>query len=431
MLSFFSSSSGPLLITNTDDDRIFPLDGVVDVFQKTRRIYELLGARENLGLAMYQGGHKDTQPLRVSAFHWFERHLKGKEISEEIEETAAPKVFEPQQLKVFTEIPEDERNTAIDEYFTRRVPRRLRPPESKADWNSNRDLLKRRLTTRSFRAWPTRPEEIATVPAAGGIRDGIQLSAYDFISQDPILLRLYVVHREGLKPADLDLVVLNVMNEETWPEFLSGMGAAFPKAFEGIELPELDREAFDQEKKMHEAFKWGMAYLAPRGVGPTAWTGHEKERTQIRRRFMLLGMTQDSARVWDIRRGIQALRTVEGLAKPNLWLQSSGVMAGNTLYASLFEPKIHRLDLHRLPSSHRDGPHYLNVLRFLDIPQAAAMAAENSQLRIYAEEKKPWEYLTKVGEVLEWDKKQVQVREPVEEEPEEEEKKDSKPKPED
>ena len=49
-------------------------------------------------------------------------------------------------------------------------------------------------------------------------------------------------------------------------------------------------------------------------------------------------------------------------------------MAANTLYASLFEPDIQRLDLHDLPGSHREGPDYLNVLRFLDIPQAASTA---------------------------------------------------------
>ena len=67
----------PLLIANTDKDRIFPLDGVVDVYNKTRRIYRLLGAENHIGLAIAEGPHKDTQPLRTEAFHWFERHLKG------------------------------------------------------------------------------------------------------------------------------------------------------------------------------------------------------------------------------------------------------------------------------------------------------------------------------------------------------------------
>ena len=40
-----------------------------------------------------------------------------------------------------------------------------------------------------------------------------------------------------------------------------------------------------------------------------------------------------------------------GFGKPALWLQSQNVMAGNALYASLFEDNVARLDLHRLPAS--------------------------------------------------------------------------------
>ncbi|NOY00080.1 MAG: prolyl oligopeptidase family serine peptidase, partial [Verrucomicrobia bacterium] len=120
----------PLLITNTDNDRIFPLDGVVDVYNKTRRIYKLLGAEDKIGLAIYQGGHLDTQPLRVNAFQWFERFLKGKNISDEIADTTAPKLFKVEQLKVLDKIPSDERNTDIDEYFTVKAINRKAPTTS-------------------------------------------------------------------------------------------------------------------------------------------------------------------------------------------------------------------------------------------------------------------------------------------------------------
>ena len=38
----------PLLISNTDKDRIFPLDGVVDVYTRTRKIYDSTGPMTNL-----------------------------------------------------------------------------------------------------------------------------------------------------------------------------------------------------------------------------------------------------------------------------------------------------------------------------------------------------------------------------------------------
>ncbi|MCB1232618.1 MAG: acetylxylan esterase, partial [Verrucomicrobiae bacterium] len=135
----------PLLIANTDKDRIFPLDGVVDVYQKAHHIYEVMGAGDKIGLTLYEGGHADTQPLRVPAFHWFERFLKGKDISDEIADTTAPKLFDPKELKVLDEIPADERNTAIDEYFTRRFPRSVKPPETTQDWSANRSQWMKRL----------------------------------------------------------------------------------------------------------------------------------------------------------------------------------------------------------------------------------------------------------------------------------------------
>ena len=125
--------------------------------------------------------------------------------------------------------------------------------------------------------------------------------------------------------------LLNVLDEQTWQDFLTSPGAAFPEAFPGMELPELDEEAFEAEKGMHTSMKWGMLYLPPRGIGPTAWTTDEKESTHIRRRFALLGQTIDGMRVWDIRRAIQSLRKLDGGDEPKLWIQSSGIMGGNAI----------------------------------------------------------------------------------------------------
>ena len=44
----------PLMILNTDKDNIFPLDGVVDVYQKTRKVYEAMGAGDKIGFAIYE-----------------------------------------------------------------------------------------------------------------------------------------------------------------------------------------------------------------------------------------------------------------------------------------------------------------------------------------------------------------------------------------
>ena len=84
-----------LLISNSDKDRIFPMDGVVRIYKKAQKIYELYGAEKNLGLHITEGPHADTQELRVHAFTWFDRFLKGKK--ETIDRPALP-LFEPKDL---------------------------------------------------------------------------------------------------------------------------------------------------------------------------------------------------------------------------------------------------------------------------------------------------------------------------------------------
>lgn len=400
----------PLLISNSDKDRIFPLDGVVDVYTKTRRIYELHGALNNIGLQITEGPHKDTQELRVHAFHWFNKFLKGED---PLIETTAVKFFEPEQLKVFAELPSDETNTTIQESFTATVETPT-VPDSKQAWQRQRDGWLKALKEKSFRGWPENPSgkdgELVLKERFSAEHGSVRLSGYDFTSQQGIPLRLYVAHRAGLKPADLDLVVLNALDDKGWRDFLAMMRVGFAEQLKDQELPDPDADAFKQHEKMLKSFQWGMAYVAPRGIGPTAWSHDERKRTHVRRRFVLLGQTLDGMRVWDVRRAVQALRSVEGMKQVPLWMQGEREMAGIVLYASLFEPNVKRLDLWHLHQSHQTGPMLLNVLRFLDVPQAVAMAAEKSQIRIYQADQTGWKYPRAVAEQLGWDKKQFQVR---------------------
>src|SRR3989454_937776 len=106
----------PLLICNSDKDTIFPLDGVTRLHEKVRRIYDLYGAANNLGLLITEGPHQDTQDLQVPVFRWFNRFLKNEQSL--IEDAALP-LFTGQQLKVFDQLPEDEITSKCYDHFTR------------------------------------------------------------------------------------------------------------------------------------------------------------------------------------------------------------------------------------------------------------------------------------------------------------------------
>ncbi len=369
----------PLLISNSDKDRIFPLDGVVRLHEKVRNIYRLYGAEENLGLNITAGPHKDTQELRVHAFVWFNRFLKNDNAL--IDKPAVP-FFEAEQLKVFKELPTDEINTRIHEVFVPKSPLLLAPQSSENSVQQRRILLKT-LREKSFGGWPTQ-EEAAPLnvrPVFSAEKDGICLSAFDFTSQPHVQLRLCLAHRSELQKPNQ--VVVNILDDQEWRRWLAAMHIGFAAELKDEALPDPNEDAFTHIRKILEGNNSILAYAAPRGIGLTAWNPDERKQTHIRRRFMLLGQTLDDMRVWDVRRTVQALCEIEKQSNIPIAITGQRVMAGIVLYASLFESDIAKVDLWHLPSSHREGPVFLNVLRFMDIPQAVAMAAEHTQVRQY------------------------------------------------
>jgi len=371
----------PLLISNSDKDRIFPLDGVVRIYNKTREIYGLYDAAKNLGLNITEGPHKDTQELRIHAFVWFDRFLKGQ--TRLIDKPAVP-FFEPEQLKVFDKLPEDQVNTKIHHSF---VPAAGPPavPQSPAEWAKQCDCWITSLKQKVFRGWPTDDEAGPIQPkqTISSEKDGLSLTAYEFDSQPHVRLRLYVVAPEaGKKTRSLTLTVLD---EQLWSQLLAAMAGRFEQEPGAPNPPAADAEALAEICKALEAGR-ALAFFAPRGIGPYAWNRDERKQTQIRRRFMLLGQTLDGMRVWDVRRAVRALRSIKPLRRVPLTLQARQNMAGIALYAALFEPDVQKLNLWDPPASHHDGPILLNVLRYLDMPQAVAMAAERCDVRLFSED---------------------------------------------
>ena len=401
----------PLLISNTDRDGIFPLEGVVRTHTSVRRIYELYHATDKLALHITAGPHKDTQELRVHAFRWFNHFLKN---DDELIDKTAVKFFEPEDLKVFDELPTDEKNTTIHESFVQ-LAEPTKVPDSKKQWESTRDDWMTSLKEKAFRGWPAEEADLGMrLVFDNRHNDSFDFRAFDFTSQDGIRLRLYLAHRSGLK--DPDLVVLNVLDEQSWKEFLATMRPGFEAELKDETLPPADATGYEQTEAMFKSFNWVMAYVAPRGIGPTAWDQSTKKQTQHRRRFYLLGQSLDGMRVLDVKQAALGLKSIPGFEKTPLWIQSHRRMAGVALHASLFVPEVTRLDLHDLPSSHIEGPFLLNVRRYLDTPQVVAMAAERSRVVIFSEDEAAWEYPQAVAKKLGWDNNQLQLRRPVKEE---------------
>ncbi|MEE8452940.1 MAG: prolyl oligopeptidase family serine peptidase, partial [Thermoguttaceae bacterium] len=143
----------PLMIGNSDSDGIFPLDGVKRTYDKTRKIYELYGAADKITLNVTEGPHKDTPELRRPAFEWFNKHLKGDETP--VTDPAEP-CLEPEQLRVFKELPSDQINTEIHETFVPAAPA-PKVPETEEAWAAMRDGWMKQLKEKTFAGWPKKP----------------------------------------------------------------------------------------------------------------------------------------------------------------------------------------------------------------------------------------------------------------------------------
>lgn len=384
----------PLLISNTDSDDIFPLEGVMDIFNRTRQLYRRLGQEDKIGIHIAEGPHKDTQPLNAGAFNWLNRFLKDGDRMDLIDEPARRR-HEPRELKVFAEIPADETVTTVDEFF---VPKATPPPESLAaeEWAKQRDAWMLALGDEVFRAWPA---EISTAVPEREARviDGLRLTTVTVESQAPISLPLWMLSRDGLEPEAVGAINLHVLDAPAWEQFKEWMERGFP---ERAEAADGASDIFPQRQALLESTD-AHVFFCPRGVGPSGFDDLSKaKQTHLLRRLLLLGESLESGQVWDIRQAAAGLRGLPGLSQAPLTVHAGRAMAVNAVYASLYIPGISRLDLVEPTNSHRSGPSYLNVLRHLDVPQALAMAAERSPIRLRVDNSEPWRYPQAVAKAL-------------------------------
>ncbi len=346
----------PLLIVNTDSDTIFPLDGVQRVHAQVRRIYDRMGASNRLGLVIGPGPHQDTQDLQVPVFRWFGRHLKGEETV--VREPALKKI-DPLALRVFGNLPTDERNTRAAEWFPDGQWSREVAWEGDG-WRAVLGDLRREV----FGGWP---QEETTRPVIeepwGSEREGWRVKGGALQTQPGILAPWMAVSRvNAAPPGRVVLHVLSASEAEAW-----GAGGG-----------QVGREMWETDgRRLGPGAEWVTVGFVPRGSGPRVG-GPEMEaelrrQVQIRRRFMLLGQTLDGMRVWDIRQAVRALREAygEGIS---IQLRGKGDGAVNALLAGLFEPAVAAVEVVDMPESLRKGPDYLNLLKFGDVPWLRRMA---------------------------------------------------------
>ncbi len=359
----------PLLIANTDQDTIFPLDGVVRLQEKVRRIYELYGASARLGLVITTGPHHDTEELQVPVFRWFNRFLQGDE--RPVDGIAEPRFTGP-ELKVFDRLPADEITRRCDAEFTRLAEdsRPLEPSRALAE-----------LRQKTFGGWPAAAGRVAPRVVATAEHAGVRLAVLTFESQAGVPLRLYVAQPTGTTPTAAELVVADPTE---WRRRLALAGPAFaPALTDELAAAGLATNPPSAEEPAAGLAAWGQRLrderlmsitFAPRGVGLTALTPAEPYQTQVRRRFMLLGQTLAGMQVWDVRRAVQAVRDWTAPDTRPLHLRASREMSEVAAFAVLFEPGIATLTLAGPVRADQQAPDFLNWSRIVTPDQLLSLA---------------------------------------------------------
>lgn len=327
----------PMLFLNSGRDRIFPMDSNERVRQRLERLYRLYTDKpdELFDVGTVPGPHRDQPELRLMAYRWINRHLKGS--NDPVVEGELPRI-EGKQLRAFPdELPEDQINTEIDQRFIR-LPDDPLPsdPAAYAAWRARKLAALKRLVFRD----PVRSNSPAVALHAG---------EHPHAGRFETEAGIHVLYRY-IPPKDSDHGWIVIADD--------ALGRA------GDELPAwVNALAADGS---------ALLIVIPRGVGPLAWA--DPPPYFVRRSLALLGRTLDGTRVLDVARvADHVLRHPSAVTR---WsVAGTGPSAVLAAYVALLIPEIEAVRAIQPTTSHRKGPFLLNVLRVVDVPQALGMLA--------------------------------------------------------
>jgi dienelactone hydrolase len=334
----------PLLFANSDHDTIFPMDGNRRIIERLRKCYTLLGKPENVDEYISKGGHDYRPDLRVAVFSFLNKHLKGD--TGPVKDADFPKI-DGKEMRVFPEdkdLPQDQINDRIDELFVPKAEVKLPKADEFKEWKAG---LVKKLRETSFRALPEK------VPGIKLVGDSVPI--YEKLSsEEHIEFWGMVINSNTFEKDPAALLVFNsnddlVRLRQTVDKFQE----LFPK----------------------DSFAYGVY---PRGGPHLPWTTKNPPNT-VERSLALVGQTVDSGRVRDV---ISVLmhRKEERIKYRIVGRGRAGVIG---LYAALMpSDSVREVVILDPPTTHRDGPHFLNVDRVLDLPTALGLLAPDVKLTL-------------------------------------------------
>ncbi len=364
----------PLLIENAGHDPYFPMAGNERIRARLERLYRLYTDRPEtlFDIAVVPGNHDDGPELRLMAYRWINRHLKG-DTSPVVEPEVPP--LPGEALRVFPdELPADALNSTVDEWF---VPAaRMVLPRSEDEFSAWREQQLGRLRSLSFRALLD-GEGVAT---PGGAALGATLEERRSAAG-------YLRTAAGVEVAWRSVPAGAMRGETPGRRGERGQPASHrPTAADVLWTIILDvQESLDSVPVWAHGIvgRGAILLVAPRGAGPLRWPEGppypEGRPSFVRRAHALLGQTVDGGRVADVLDLLLGLCALPARVLPSAGVKIAGRGRAGIIgaYAALLAPPplVKEVVVVDPPRTHRDGPIFLNVLRVTDIPEALGLLA--------------------------------------------------------
>lgn len=345
----------PLMIASADRDRIFTIESIREVHARLARLYEILGAPQNLALVETPGPHSYHEKSRTAIFSWFVKHLQGKDIPPEqvgdIEGPSdGPETVETLRVYVQGPPPDNRVPHIHDEFIPLAGAPSVRTPE---------DVRRVRLETiaalreHTFGAFPKQECDLDTRAEFLFADNGTRGYRFTYLSEpDWRLDGQLLVRASAADPDACALIVRSPREERNTAESLAA-----------------------------QLGRWLVkAIISPRGTGETGY--EDQLQWHLRRAAAWCGMTLASMRVYDILRGLKAVRSLPEVELGGITLVAQGETCAAALYAALLDGRTAGVVLFDPPAtqnapSEKDGKgpaiEMLNCLRFTDLPYVAGL----------------------------------------------------------
>ena len=354
------------LMHNSTGDAYYPPEGYTAVLKKAKEIYGWYGAADKVDMCEVPGPHGYYPFQRQKAVDWSNLWLFGKKT--QVKEKPVQEV-PAEQLGalggIYGEHPQNI-NATVQDVLAPAV--RLEPVSSRADWEKKRTEVMKALREVVFRNLPARVQPKRTGQGGG--------DAFALETEPPVTVGMisHVPPAEG----GIKAAVLYVASPgDQWQDAVWSFMKPFP-------LPE-------KPTSKHVVY--------PRGIGGRLWDGPTLKRYE--RDALILGRTLDDMRLYDVLCAIESVCSDPSFAGiDELTLVGKGESAILAAYAAILDQRVTRVILHSPPVTHQDGPHFLQVLRYTDIPQALALLAPSCELVFLTHEYDEFSYTKGIYELM-------------------------------